>query len=340
MQRFLALVAADQRLAFSQVAEQRGLIASSVEKDLWVCWTLAQLFSLPALAEHLTFKGGTSLSMAWGLIDRFSEDLDLTIARAALGFGGAQSPDSAASGKQQAKRLKALKVACRTHVAGPIRQALADRIAGVVGTRPWRLALDDEDPDGQTLLFDYPSLFPPLGGRYVTPTVKIELGARSDPWPVETRTIRPMVAGVFPQAFTRAEFTVQALLPRRTFWEKAMLLHEETFRPADKPRRPRMARHYYDLYRLIEHGIGREAASDSELFDHTARHRLVFFRQTWVDYATLRPGTLRLLPPPAQEAGWREDYADMQREMFSVPPPSFDEVLRVVGEFERELNAV
>lgn len=339
MRRFLEQPAGEQRLALTQVAERRGLTASSVEKDLWVCWTLAELYALPELADHLTFKGGTSLSLAWGLIDRFSEDLDLTIARAALGFGGDAAPERATSRKQQSLRLKALKTACRAFVQGPLAAGLAQRIGAVAGDRPWRLTPDAEDPDGQTLLFDYPSLFPAAGGRYVAPTVKIELGARSDPWPVATRTIRPQVAVVFPQAFARAEVDVQALLPRRTFWEKAMLLHEETFRPTEKPRRPRMARHYYDLYRLIDAGIGREAAADRALFEQTRQHRLVFFRQTWVDYETLAQGTLRLLPPSAHDAAWREDYSDMQREMFSTPPPPFDEILRVVGDFERAFNA-
>src|SRR5438105_9464822 len=113
MQHFLQLTPADQRLTIEQTAARMGWVASSVEKDFWVCWILQQLFMVPALAPHLTFKGGTSLSKAWGLIDRFSEDIDLTIARDALGFGDTNSPEQAPSAKQQAKRLKALKAACR-----------------------------------------------------------------------------------------------------------------------------------------------------------------------------------------------------------------------------------
>lgn len=167
MRRFLDQPAGEQRLAFTQVAERRGLTASSVEKDLWVCWTLAELYALPELADHLTFKGGTSLSLAWGLIDRFSEDLDLTIARAALGFGGDAAPERATSRKQQSLRLKALKTACRAFIQGPLATGLEQRIGAVAGDRPWRLTPDAEDPDGQTLLFDYPSLFPAAGGRQV-----------------------------------------------------------------------------------------------------------------------------------------------------------------------------
>ena len=116
MQRFLDLTPADRRLALQQAAAQLGLAFSSVEKDFWASWTLAQLFTLAVLEQHLTFKGGTSLSKAWGLIDRFSEDLDLTIDRVALGFGGAASPERALSRKQQDTRLKALRDACRAFV--------------------------------------------------------------------------------------------------------------------------------------------------------------------------------------------------------------------------------
>ncbi len=82
---------------------------------------------------------------------------------------------------------------------------------------------------------------------YVRPVVKIELGARSDDWPHQEKPIQPYLAEVFPQLAMGATFPARVLAAERTFWEKALLLHEETFRPADKPRKIRMARHYYDI---------------------------------------------------------------------------------------------
>lgn len=338
MRKFLQLPPLDQKLAIEQSAARIGWAASSVEKDFWVCWVLQQLFSLPDLAPYLTFKGGTSLSKVWQLIDRFSEDIDLTIDRAALGYGGADGPDQAPSVKQKSKRLKALKEACRNHVQFVVMPALAARMTASLPAQAWTLQPDANDPDGQTLLFEYPTSF---GGqqRYVRPVVKIEIGARSDPWPVHQSTIRPVIADMFPQVFTTPDCMVTALAPERTFWEKAMLLHEETYRPADKARRPRMARHYYDLYRLIVQGIAARAAKDQALFRQVAVHRQIFFAQTWVDYATLRPGQLRLLPLAEQEAGWRQDYAAMQGEMFSATPPAFDQLLETIKAFEAEFNA-
>ena len=334
MQEFLKLPKEDQKLAIEQTAARNGWVASSAEKDFWVCWTLEQLFALPELKGHLTFKGGTSLSKAWGLIDRFSEDIDLTIGRDALGFGGENSPERAPSAKQQAKRLKALRDACGTLVRNTLLPRLSDCFTTRLDAEGWQLTLDSDDPDGQTLLFFYPTHFGGQHARYVRPIVKIEFGARSDPWPAHERPVHPVIAEVFPQLFTQPETIVHALAPERTFWEKAMLLHEETYRPADKQRRPRMARHYYDVYRLIQGGIAAKAVKDVDLFKQVLAHRSVFFAQSWVDYHALAPETLRLLPLPNQEQSWRLDYVAMQAEMFTEEPPEFDAVLDLIRRFE------
>ena len=334
MHEFLKISKDDQKLAIEQTAARNGWVASSAEKDFWVCWTLEQLFALPELTGNLTFKGGTSLSKAWGLIDRFSEDIDLTIGRDALGFGGDKSPERAPSAKQQAKRLKALRERCGTFVGNTLLPQLSDHFVIQLGSEGWQLALDADDPDGQTLLFFYATHFGGEQARYVRPIIKIEFGARSDPWPAHERPVHPVIAEVFPQLFTQPETIVHALAPERTFWEKAMLLHEETYQPADKLRRPRMARHYYDLYRLIQSGIAAKAVQDIHLFEQVLKHRSVFFAQSWIDYKAMTPETLRLLPLPNQEQSWRQDYLAMQAEMFTEAPPNFNAVLDLIRQFE------
>ena len=117
-----------------------------------------------------------------------------------------------------------------------------------------------------------------------------------------------------------------------------MLLHEETFRPAEKPRRARLSRHYYDLWCLIEKGIAAKAVADLELFDRVARHRKSFFKVGWVNYDSLRKGTLNLLPTPEQMSDWRRDYEAMREGMFFEEPPPFDEVLTVIRQFEEAFN--
>lgn len=317
-----------------------GLQAVSVEKDFWVCWTLRELFSLLGVGEHLTFKGGTSLSKAWKLIERFSEDIDLVVDKEALGFGGDAAPDKAPSQKQRKVRLESLMDACQAWVQGILQPALAERIESTLGPTGWLLEVDPEMPDGQCLLFHYPSVFSPEAAGYVRPVVKIELGARSDDWPNETRSIQPYVIEQFPALDPDATCSVRVLAAERTFWEKACLLHEETFRPADKPRKPRMARHYYDLWCLLRAGVGVKALVQAELFKRVVEHREVFFRFSWVDYSTHKPGTFRLVPPNDHLSHWKADHHAMLGPMFFGETPTFDELIAAVAEFEKAFNAM
>ena len=338
MNTFLQIPPTERRLAFQQVESRMGLQALSVEKDFWVCWTLRELFTLPGVGEHLTFKGGTSLSKAWKLIQRFSEDIDLIVDKETLGFGGDASPDRAPSKKQRKIRLEALMTSCRHWVQGTLQPALAGRLQAVLGETGWTLNVDPDMPDGQCLLFHYPSVFPVGSAGYVRPVVKIELGARSDDWPHQEKIIQPYVLELFPAFDSDAAFPVRVLAVERTFWEKACLLHAETFRPADKPRKLRMARHYYDLWCLLRAGVGERAQADTALFQRVAEHRAIFFQYTWVDYSTHKPGTFRLVPPNDQLSEWQADYSAMLGPMFFGDTPPFKKMMQVVAEFEEQFN--
>jgi hypothetical protein len=275
MDTFIAFSKEERRTYCNEAQALLGLPAASIEKDFWVCWTLRELFDLPEMGSHLTFKGGTSLSKAWKLISRFSEDIDIVIDREVLGFGGDASPDRASSRKQLNKRLSALKEACRDLVQGEILTILRERIESDLGdSGEWSLEIDPDAEDGQCLLFTYPGVFP---GGYVRPVVKIELGARSDTEPSEVVSIQPYLSDAFPDIFTSGSFSVLTVSSRRTFWEKAMLLHEETSRPPDKPRKARLSRHYYDLWCLIKKGVAEAAVGDADLFERVAEHRQTYF---------------------------------------------------------------
>jgi Nucleotidyl transferase AbiEii toxin, Type IV TA system len=327
-----------RRLVFQQADQEMGLQAASVEKDFWVCWTLRELFAMPGIGEHLTFKGGTSLSKAWKLIKRFSEDIDLIVDKEIVGFGGAAAPDKAVSKNQRRARLEDLMDACREWVQGTLRPALADRLKAALGEIDWLLEIDPDVPDGQCLLFHFPSVFPRGTTGSVRPVVKIEVGARSDDWPNAERLIQPYVAELFPSLNLSAAFNVRVISAERTFWEKACLLHEESFRPADKLRKRGMARHYYDLWCLLKADVGRRAMADMPLFHRVAEHREIFFRLSWVDYTMHKPGTFRLVPPGDQIGKWRDDYKQMLGSMFFGDTPSFDELLAVLREFEQTFN--
>ena len=339
MNAFLQLPKAQRLLVFQQVDDAMGLQSVSLEKDFWVCWTLRELFRLPGVGEHLTFKGGTSLSKAWKLIQRFSEDIDIIVDKEVLGFGGDDAPDKAPSNKQRKARLSRLMEVCKTWVQNTLQPGLSARLHAALGDTGWLLEVDPDMPDGQCLLFHYPSVFPLGAAGYVRPVVKIELGARSDDWPHEEKIIEPYVTEHFPALDPDAAFPVRVLAAERTFWEKACLLHEETFRPADKPRKLRMARHYYDLWCLLRAGVGDRALAQTALFQRVAEHRELFFNFSWVDYSTHKPGTFRLAPPANHLAYWKADYEAMLGPMFFGDTPTFDEMMTVVAEFEKTFNA-
>jgi len=335
---FLSFSEDRRRTLCEQAQDKIGLPPETIEKDFWVCWTLKKLFNLPKWGSQLTFKGGTSLSKGWALIERFSEDIDIVINRDALGFDGDKAPDHAPSKKQTRKRLDALKVASQ-HCVNEILLPLLVKSISQEMPEPlsWRIDPDPDDPDKQTLLLVYPTAFADQMA-YLRQVVKIELGARSDTEPTEKIKIHPYLKDAFPDLFLQAHFSVRAVSRERTFWEKAMLLHEETFRPPEKKRQARMARHYYDLFRLIDAGVGHKAAGDLELFEQIAAHRQIYFRYTWVDYDTLCPGRLKLVPSDEQLASWKSDYSAMKDEMFFGKPPEFEDLIQTAKEFQDEFN--
>lgn len=338
MDQFLRLPRDERNLYFVQTAERLRLSPQIVEKDFWVCWTLQALFALPSLGESLIFKGGTSLSKVYRIIERFSEDIDVSIDRASLGFGGDQDPAAAASAKERGRRIDRLKAACQRAVVEDVQPALATVIAAACGeASDWALRLDEDDPDRQTLLFAYPARVPASARAHLRPVVRLELGARSDHWPSAQAPIAPYVAQVFPAAFRAPAVAVKVLAVTRTFWEKATLLHAEHHRPPAKAMPPRLSRHYYDLARLIVAGVGEQAVADLELLQRVVAHKTVFFPSGWVRYAEARRGSLRLVPVPERTPALAADYNSM-REMFFGEHLAFAEVLRILGEWEAEFN--
>jgi hypothetical protein len=319
------------------------MVAAVVEKDFWVCWILRRLFTLPSAPGSMIFKGGTSLSKVFNAIARFSEDVDLSFDRADLGFGGEHDPAQAPSKKQAKQRLKLLQDTCQTVIRDRFVPQLAVHIGEALhdsAQRNWSIAIDLDDPDSQTVLFGYPaSLAPrgPLAATYVSPVVRLEMGARSDHWPAEDVTIISYAAAQFPAQFSDPRSAVRVLAAERTFWEKATILHAWYHARPDKPLRGRQSRHYYDLATLVEAGIGARALERLDLLATVAAHKDVFFADAAARYDEAKPGSLRLVPPPPRLAELREDYNKM-REMIFGQPPSFEHLLEVLAETERRIN--
>lgn len=323
---------------FEQTAQQTGFGAVIVEKDFWVCWTLKEVFGLPEIGEHLIFKGGTSLSKVFKIIERFSEDIDVSIDRGWLGFGGANEPEAGASNKEKQRRIEGLKAACQQKIAKELLPALQAAIrAKLRPQEKWAVRLDADDPDQQTLLFDYPTSFAPDSAGYVRRLVKIEMGARADHWPSETRSITPYVAEQFPNGFREPSCKVKVLSAERTFWEKATILHAEFHRPAEKPMPERFSRHYCDFHEMVRKGAAASAVKNPELLARVAKHKSLFFRSTWARYEEATPGKLRIAPPEHRLKALKEDYARMEQMFFGKTPP-FDDIMTVLTNWERQFN--
>lgn len=241
--------ARDRAALFGESAAGRGIAELIIEKDFWVCWTLRRLFTMPkGAAATFVFKGGTSLSKAFGAIRRFSEDIDLSFDRSELGYTGDRDPMREGIGRKQAARLvEALQESVRRHIADNLYPALHAAILDQLGEPAnggWSLEIDAGEP--QTVNLRYPPVLAPAaygGLGYITPRVKLEFGARGDPWPTENKVIRPYAAEDFPDFFEDPDCAVTVLAARRTFWEKATVLHAEAHRAADSVTPQYLSRH-------------------------------------------------------------------------------------------------
>lgn len=329
---YQSLTARERTELLDAVAQKTGLPPVILEKDYWVCRTLAILFALPDLGDHLMFKGGTSLSKVYGLIDRFSEDVDVSFHRAFLGFGPDHDPEQV-TGKEQRRRLDALREACITQIRDTLLPAIrAELEKQLAEDADWSLELESNDP--QTILFHYPRANPKTL-RYIQPSVRIELGARSDHWPREQKEIQSLIGEALGQPIGQAE--VQALAAERTFWEKATLLHAEAHRDPASKMPARYARHYHDMARLALSPVAGRALADTELRQRVVAHKTVYFRSAWARYDLAVPQTFRLVPPKGRHAAMEKDDASM-REMFFSPPPPMSEVLDVLAHLENRIH--
>jgi hypothetical protein len=309
-----------------------------IEKDFWVCWTLRRIFEIMRFQPQLIFKGGTSLSKAYDLIERFSEDVDLSLSRRDLGFANDRDPEEPGISKNEStRRLEALVTSCQDTIRGKLLPKLHQDFARVIGPSGWTLALDPADP--QTVIFTYPSSgLSAAGAAYIRPAIRLEMGARSDDWPAVPRVIHPYAAEAFPDAFrVAASCSVNTMEAVRTFWEKATLLHADYHRPAHKASMERVSRHFYDLYRLSQHEIGRQALTRLDLLKRVVTHKRLFFASAWASYETATPGTFHLLPREDRLPDLRKDYAQMQAMIFGVYP-SWDEILNGVRMLEQQIN--
>lgn len=287
-----------------QVENSLGLPAFVIEKDWWVCIVLKAVFQ-SQYADSIIFKGGTSLSKAYHLIDRFSEDIDLVIDRHLLGFDKLETKS----------KIKQLRKASGCFIINEFREELIHQLD--------RLGIDrsyyniryndhiDDTSDPNTLEIIYQTITP-INNLYIEQRVLLEMGARSLVEPFETKPIISFIDNQYHQLeFSQPSFNAQVVIPTRTFIEKALLLHEEFSKPIDKIRTDRLTRHLYDLDKIMSVEYGEMAIADDELFNTIVQHRKTVTPLRGVDYSNHVKGKINIIPPDAILDKWEADYKTM-----------------------------
>lgn len=333
---FLRLASDERKVYIEEAASRRALSPVLMEKDFWVCWMLTVLFRA-SFSDSIVFKGGTSLSKVFGVIDRFSEDIDLSLAPGYLNLEEPALGQPLSKG-QASKWMKRAEASCIEAVRERLGPEISQRLSGLLGERaePWLEFLVDPLSQSPVLLFHYPTT-QPAGFDYLKRSVKLEFGSLTEQRPTETHPIRPWIADVLPDAFADWDCQVVALDVQRTFWEKATILHSEYHRPTEKAMPDRFSRHYADTVALAAHSGASLAIDQHEVRERVVNWKGLFFASGWARYDLAKPGTFKLVPPDHRQSALRGDY-DAMRDMYVGEPVAFENILAKLAQLEEHIN--
>ncbi len=339
MNRFASMRLEERQVIFAEAGERLQIHPVVLEKDFWVCWILGLLFGQPKWAEALVFKGGTALSKVFGIIRRFSEDIDLSVSPATLGISEADA-EHARSRRQRDAWMENLEAACSKWVREQLQPELEQRITAVLSTRPesqaWLEFQIDPLTHSPVMLFYYPSALAG-GAEYIRRWVKLEFGSLTDQRPTGTHRVQPWIAGVLPAPMSEMGTEVVALEVKRAFWEKATILHAEFHRDPAMPMPGRYSRHHADVAAMAGWPELDRMLADGELRERVVNWKAQFFVRGWARYDLAKPGTFRLVPPEERIAELARDYQEMQ-DMFLDAPPPFEEILKKLRSLEERIN--
>lgn len=311
---------------FSETATLMNTTNSIVEKDFWVVWTLDKIFSDDRLNKILMFKGGTSLSKVFNLIGRFSEDIDLILDWRLVSN---ENPLNAQESKnKQVKFNEQINEKAKEYIQNELLPIISQILS------PLCTCIIAED--GFSINVRYPNAF---DDNYLRPEILLEIGPLASWLPSDSFEISSFAAQKFPQVFEKTKCTVNTIVAKRTFWEKATILHHEANRPIDSAMPTRYSRHYYDLAMMAQNEVKEEALTDLDLLKNVVEFKQKFYPRTWAKYEESVPGTLKLLPPEFRLDSLEKDYKAMQNMIFDKYI-SFEEIIGILGNLEKEINEV
>ena len=325
MNNYFALPKLQQRQILEQATLRIKLPVQAIEKDIWVSTILQIIFSLP-VAQHLIFKGGTSLSKAWGLINRFSEDIDLAVGRALFELEGDLTK----------KGIKKLRKRSSIFVRDDLFIMLQDALKqyGLADKCTLTVEPDGEGdntyPEPRKIFIAYESAYDEQLD-YLRPIVMLEVGARSLVEPYEQVQVHSIVEGIFPSITTTlVNSNISTAIPAKTMVEKMFLLHELFSVPGHGTRAERKSRHLYDLYQMMQQDFAQEAITNDALWESIRHHREVFTSVQGVDYSGDVRQRICLLPREDIVAIWQSDYETMRSSMIHGSAPTWDELLEQI----------
>lgn len=314
--------------AYNQIAESTGMSPFAVEKDWWVVQALSIIFELE-IGKALVFKGGTSLSKVWGLISRFSEDIDLAVDRSFFGYEGELS-------KSQRTKLRKDSSEYITESLFPeLQEVFKQKELDDIEFKLVEAVSSDQDP--RIIEIYYPHVIEAPG--YLAPRVQLEIGSRSLIEPFSVQKIKSLVDEHFSsKEFAQKKVSIPTVIPERTFLEKIFLLHEEFHRPPEKIRVDRLSRHLYDVYQISQTKIADSAINDQKLYETIVKHRHRYTKVGGVDYNLHQPQTINPIPLEEFKKSWKKDYQTMQEQMIYGDSPSFEEMIAGIQSLVEKIN--
>lgn len=326
MNKFYLKSKDDLRVLITNTSRKENISEAIVEKDYWVTYFLDYLFNENKWQEYFTFKGGTSLSKCFGIIQRFSEDIDLILDWRVLGYEKLE-PWLRRSNTKQEKFNKEI----NENTESFLKEDFLTELRKDFPQEEFDFEIDSIDH--QTVLFKYPKTF---DSNYLSQTIRLEIGSLAAWTPATSVSIMPIIGEAYPNVF-KEKTNIRTVSVERTFWEKATILHHEANRPESSKMPHRYARHYYDMYKIANSKYKDKAIKDKELLRKVTEFKMKFYPRKWAKYEDAMNGKLKLVPDEFRFIEVEKDYKAMS-EMIYGEYPSFDEIIKRLKDLEFEIN--
>ena len=333
---FLGLSEAERRIAYESAADMLNTSDKYIEKDLWTCHVLDALFNTVTTERtRLLFKGGTSLSKGYNVIQRFSEDIDITVFREDMGFAGDNDPaNPAMSNNQRRKLVQALVGKTAEYIQGDLRNTLLAEL------HDCHLRVDPKDDEGMTLLVEYDSLYENAPKEYIQPHIKIEGGARSALEPHSLQAVSPYIQSQL-EDIDLSVTGITTIDAERTFLDKLLILHGWHCGYRDQDRLPsegqRLSRHYYDVATMATTTFANRAINDMALFKNVIDHAQMLYRRSWMKLDEIKTEGIKLIPQDELHKNLETDYNLMKGMLFGEKP-SFSSLVERIKVLENNFN--